>query len=70
MSANATSHGGWLRFELDDAGHVSAAYGIGPGTTIAKDIRLAEMLIDRGAQCAPDLLADPKFNLKAALKCA
>ncbi|MFO1149894.1 MAG: FAD-dependent oxidoreductase [Alsobacter sp.] len=62
--------GGWLRFELDDEGRLSAAFGIGPGTAVAKDIRLSEMLIDRGARCEPDLLADPSFNLKAALKSA
>jgi 3-phenylpropionate/trans-cinnamate dioxygenase ferredoxin reductase subunit len=62
--------GGFLRFELDDAGRLAAAAGVGPGTTVAKDIRLAEMLIARGAAPDPAALADPDANLKAALRAA
>lgn len=62
--------GGFLRFELDEAGQLAAAAGVGSGTTVAKDIRLAEMLINRGAAPDPATLADPSANLKAALRAA
>ncbi len=60
--------GGWLRFELDGSGTLVAACGIGPGNAVAKDIRLAEKLIEKGAVVAPEFLADSTANLKSALK--
>ena len=62
--------GGWLRFELDENHVLQAAAGIGPGTSVARDIRLAEKLIERGAFCAPEALADPGLGLKSLLKVA
>lgn len=62
--------GGWLRFELDGSGTLVAACGIGPGNAVAKDIRLAEKLIEKGAALAPELLADSAANLKSVLKAA
>lgn len=62
--------GGFLRFELDEAGRLAAAAGVGPGATVAKDVRLAEMLIARGVAADPAVLADPFANLKAALRTA
>lgn len=62
------SQGGWIRFELDGAGALVAACGIGPGNAVAKDIRLAEKLIEKGAVVAPEFLADSTANLKSALK--
>jgi 3-phenylpropionate/trans-cinnamate dioxygenase ferredoxin reductase subunit len=62
------SQGGWIRFELDGAGTLVAACGIGPGNAVAKDIRLAEKLIEKGAVVAPEFLADSTANLKSALK--
>ena len=62
--------GGWLRFELDGAGALMAACGIGPGNAVAKDIRLAEKLIQRGAAVAPEVLADSSVNLKSVLQAA
>jgi 3-phenylpropionate/trans-cinnamate dioxygenase ferredoxin reductase component len=58
--------GNHLFFHLNDQGRLVAASGIGP--SIAKDIRIAEMLIQR--QAAPELtqLADPVFKLKALLQ--
>ncbi|EFF2235299.1 ferredoxin reductase, partial [Escherichia coli] len=44
-----------------------AASGIGPGNTVARDIRLAEMLIAKGARPAPDDLAAPEIKLKKLL---
>lgn len=58
----------FIEFELDNDGQLVAAAGIGIATTIAKDIRMAEMLIAKGAQLEPSLLADPTVNLKKLLK--
>jgi 3-phenylpropionate/trans-cinnamate dioxygenase ferredoxin reductase subunit len=60
--------GAILRFELDDDGRLAAASGIGPGTAVARDIRLAEMLIARDAIVPPATLSDPGASLKAALR--
>ena len=56
-----------LHFGLDDSDHLVAACGVAAGTAIAKDIRLAEMLIARRAQPDPTALADPSVNLKSLL---
>lgn len=47
-----------------------AVAGLGTGNVVARDIKLAEMLIAAGIR--PDLpaLADPAVNLKALLKSA
>ncbi len=42
-----------------------AAAGVGPGNAVARDIRLAEMLIARRAAPDPEMLADPAFALKS-----
>jgi 3-phenylpropionate/trans-cinnamate dioxygenase ferredoxin reductase subunit len=60
--------GAVLRFELDGDGRLAAAAGIGPGTAIARDVRLAEMLIDKAARLPADALADPGIALKALLR--
>ncbi|PZQ49916.1 MAG: ferredoxin reductase [Rhodovulum sulfidophilum] len=59
--------GAFLIFHLAPDGRLLAASGIGPGNAVAKEIRLAEMLIAKGA--APDAaaLADPGVNLKKLL---
>lgn len=62
--------GGWIRFELGGTGTLVAACGVGPGNAVAKDIRLAEKLIEMGAVVAPEFLADSTSNLKSALKVA
>ncbi|MCW5709127.1 FAD-dependent oxidoreductase [Shinella sp.] len=61
--------GGELEFYLAD-GRLVAAAGLGTGNAVARDIKLAEMLIAAGIR--PDLpaLADPAVNLKALLKSA
>ena len=43
-----------LRFGLDGSGRLVAACGVAAGTAIAKDIRLAEMLIAKRATPDPD----------------
>ncbi len=55
-------------FHLDAAGRLVAASGIGPGNAIARDVKLAEMLIARQASPPPEALADPGVQLKALLK--
>jgi 3-phenylpropionate/trans-cinnamate dioxygenase ferredoxin reductase component len=62
--------GGFLLFELDGEGRLRAACGLGPGQAVAKDVRLAEMLIEKAARPPRDLLADPSGNLKSLLRAA
>jgi 3-phenylpropionate/trans-cinnamate dioxygenase ferredoxin reductase subunit len=58
--------GAVIVFHLAD-GRLVAASGIGPGTAIARDIRLAEMLIARRAHPDPAQLAAPAVKLKSLL---
>jgi 3-phenylpropionate/trans-cinnamate dioxygenase ferredoxin reductase subunit len=55
-------------FHIDGAGLLVGASGIGTGNSIARDVKLAEMLIGRQASPAPEALADPAVQLKALLK--
>jgi 3-phenylpropionate/trans-cinnamate dioxygenase ferredoxin reductase component len=57
-----------LRFVLDDSGRLVATSAIGEGNTVAKDIRLAEMLIELRAVPDPGALADPSVSLKSLLR--
>lgn len=57
----------FILFHLSDAGRLVAASGIGPGNAVAKDIRLAEMLIAKRAQPDPAALAQPQVRLKSLL---
>jgi 3-phenylpropionate/trans-cinnamate dioxygenase ferredoxin reductase subunit len=59
--------GAFVLFHLDDEGRLLAASGIGAGNSVAKDIRLAEMLIARRATPDPAALGDPGINLKKLL---
>jgi len=56
-----------ILFHLDGEGRLLAASGIGIGNAIARDIRLAEMLIAKRAYPDPTLLADPLAKLKGLL---
>ncbi|MGQ2952387.1 MAG: NAD(P)/FAD-dependent oxidoreductase [Agrobacterium sp.] len=60
---------GELEFFLED-GQLVAAAGLGVGNTVARDIKLAEMLIAVGINPDPESLADPGVNLKTLLKSA
>jgi 3-phenylpropionate/trans-cinnamate dioxygenase ferredoxin reductase component len=64
-----SSGGGELECFLDE-GRLVAAAGLGPGNSLAKDIKLAEMLIAADISPDPAALADPAVNLKALLKTA
>lgn len=61
------SNGAFILFHLADDGRLVAASGIGTGNTVAKDIRLAEMLIARRATPDPAALAQPQVKLKSLL---
>jgi 3-phenylpropionate/trans-cinnamate dioxygenase ferredoxin reductase subunit len=56
-----------LHFGLDDDGRLVSASGVAEGTRVAKDIRLAELLIGQRAHPDPRALADPSVNLKGLL---
>lgn len=56
-----------LFFHLAPDGRLVAASGIGPNSTIAREVRLAEMLIARSAFPDPETLASPARKLKALL---
>jgi 3-phenylpropionate/trans-cinnamate dioxygenase ferredoxin reductase subunit len=55
-------------FGLDDDGRLVAAAGVGPGNAVARDVRVAELLIARRAAPSPVALADPTVPLKQVLR--
>lgn len=57
-----------LWFGLDAAGRLVAAAAVGPGNAVAKDVRLAEMLIAARAVLPTAELADPAVALKSLLR--
>jgi len=59
--------GACLYFHLGADGRLMAASGIGSDSMIAKEIRLAELLIARQRQPAPDELENPNVRLKSLL---
>ena len=62
--------GAFILFHLAEDGRLVAASGIGIGTAVARDIRLAEMLIGRGARPEASLLAAADVKLKSLLAAA
>jgi 3-phenylpropionate/trans-cinnamate dioxygenase ferredoxin reductase subunit len=59
--------GAFILFHLDVDGRLIAASGIGPGNAVARDIRLAEMLIAARIHPDPAELAAPETKLKKLL---
>jgi 3-phenylpropionate/trans-cinnamate dioxygenase ferredoxin reductase subunit len=59
--------GAFILFHLAADGRLVAASGIGPGNAVARDIRLAEMLIARRAVPPPEKLAAAETKLKSLL---
>lgn len=59
--------GAFILFHLAADGRLIAASGIGPGNAVARDIRLAEMLIAAGVRANPADLASPDTKLKKLL---
>ena len=62
------SENAFVMFHRDGQGRLVAASGIGIGNAIARDVKLAEMLIAKRAAPPADVLADPAVQLKALLK--
>lgn len=60
-------NGAFVLFHLAADGRLVAASGIGPGNAVAKDIRLAEMLIAKGVRPHVDQLTSPDVKLKSLL---
>ncbi|MER9630658.1 MULTISPECIES: FAD-dependent oxidoreductase [unclassified Mesorhizobium] len=59
--------GAFILFHLAEDGRLVAASGIGPGNAVARDIRLAEMLIAKQARPAPESLVSQAVKLKSLL---
>jgi 3-phenylpropionate/trans-cinnamate dioxygenase ferredoxin reductase subunit len=59
--------GAFIEFQFAGDGRLLCASGIGRGNLIARDIRLAEMLIARRATPSPSALADAATGLKSLL---
>jgi 3-phenylpropionate/trans-cinnamate dioxygenase ferredoxin reductase subunit len=57
----------FIDFAFDADGRLICASGIGPGNTIARDIRMSEMLIAKGSIVDPAALSDPATALKSLL---
>ena len=62
------SEGAIILFHLTSDGELVGASGIGPGNSIARDIKLAEMMIAKRLSPSPTVLADAAQPLKALLK--
>jgi 3-phenylpropionate/trans-cinnamate dioxygenase ferredoxin reductase subunit len=63
-----TGEQSFVMFHRDHDGRLVGASGIGPGNSIARDVKLAEMLIGRRAAPTAEQLADPNVQLKVLLK--
>jgi 3-phenylpropionate/trans-cinnamate dioxygenase ferredoxin reductase subunit len=59
--------GAFILFHLDQEGRLLAASGIGRGNAVARDIRLAEMLIAARAHPDPEALVASNVKLKSLL---
>ncbi|MER9116976.1 FAD-dependent oxidoreductase [Mesorhizobium sp. M0018] len=57
----------FILFHLAEDGRLVAASGIGAGNAVARDIRLAEMLIAKQARPAPEALGSQAIKLKSLL---
>lgn len=60
--------GGLVLFHFDQSGRLAGASGVGTGNEIARDIKVAEKLIERRINPAPESLADPAVSLESLLK--
>jgi 3-phenylpropionate/trans-cinnamate dioxygenase ferredoxin reductase subunit len=60
-------NGGFVLFQLGPDGRLLCASGIGPGNAVARDIRVAEMMIARRVAPDPAALAAPESSLKKLL---
>jgi 3-phenylpropionate/trans-cinnamate dioxygenase ferredoxin reductase subunit len=65
--ARPTEGGGLLVFQLADDGRLISASGIGAEGTIGRDIRVAQLMIERGLRPSAEALADATVRLKSLL---
>ena len=63
-----TGEQSFVMFHRDHEGRLVGASGIGPGNSIARDVKLAEMLIGKRAAPTAEQLADASVQLKVLLK--
>lgn len=61
-------NGAFILFQTDATGALSSASGVGVGNAVARDISIAEKLIERAVPIAAGQLADADANLKKLLK--
>ena len=66
----ALKDGAYLEFEYAPDGRLIAASGVGRGNLIARDVRLAELLIGKRARPERSALADPNVQLRGLLQAA
>jgi 3-phenylpropionate/trans-cinnamate dioxygenase ferredoxin reductase subunit len=63
--ARGRSDGAELHIGLDNRGRIVSASGVAPGTAIARDIRLIELMIAQRATPKPTDLANPAISLRS-----
>ena len=68
LARRGTPEEGLILFDLDGAGRLIAASGLGTIGQIGRDMRIAEMLVERATIHDPAVLADKARPLKALLK--
>jgi len=56
-----------IDFHLDANGRLVGVSGFGPVSEVAKELKLARMLVERRRQPSPEALADPAIKLKSLL---
>ncbi|WP_104398541.1 NAD(P)/FAD-dependent oxidoreductase [Vibrio penaeicida] len=62
------NHEALLHFSLSDDGRLMCVSGIAKGNAIARDVRMAQKLISKGAKLDASVLADADVALKSLLK--
>jgi len=60
----------FILFQADAPGRLQAVAGLGLGNAIAKEIKLAQKLIEKGAPLDEAAFSDPSVNLKSLLRAA
>ena len=58
----------FMIFHRDGAGRLVGVSGIGPGNSISRDVKLAEMLIAKGISPSAEALGNSDIGLKTLLK--
>ncbi|WP_028220458.1 NAD(P)/FAD-dependent oxidoreductase [Paraburkholderia oxyphila] len=63
----ALDSGARIHFDLDGEGRLVGASGFGLASALAREMRLARMLVERGAPIDGEQLANPEIKLKSLL---